>query len=60
MYNIYSGNIINTLRYERKQNAYVVLLLECISYTFYAQNWPRGYKTFFMLKSVEYETLNAH
>ena len=22
--------------------------------------WPRGYKTFFMLNSVEYEILNAH
>ena len=23
-------------------------------------NWPRGYKTFFMLNSVENEILNAH
>ena len=22
--------------------------------------WPRGYKTFFMLNSVEHEILNAH
>ena len=22
--------------------------------------WPRGYKTFFMLSSVEHEILNAH
>ena len=22
--------------------------------------WPRGYKTFFMLNSVEHEMLNAH
>ena len=22
--------------------------------------WPRGYKTFFMLNSVEYEILNTH
>ena len=22
--------------------------------------WPRGYKTYFMLKSVEHEILNAH
>ena len=24
------------------------------------ENWPRGYKTFFILNSVEYEILNAH
>ena len=24
------------------------------------KNWPRGYKTFFMLNSVEHEILNAH
>ena len=24
------------------------------------QAWPRGYKTFFMLNSVEHEILNAH
>ena len=23
-------------------------------------SWPRGYKTFFMLNSVEHEILNAH
>ena len=23
-------------------------------------NWPRGYKTFFILNSVEHEILNAH
>ena len=23
-------------------------------------NWPRGYKTFFVLNSVEHEILNAH
>ena len=24
------------------------------------ETWPRGYKTVFMLKSVEHEILNAH
>ena len=24
------------------------------------ENWPRGYKTFFILNSVEHEILNAH
>ena len=24
------------------------------------QSWPQGYKTFFVLNSVEYEFLNAH
>ena len=24
------------------------------------ENWPRGYKTFFMLNSVEHKILNAH
>ena len=24
------------------------------------ENWPRGYKTFFVLNSVEHEILNAH
>ena len=24
------------------------------------QNWPRGYKTFFVLNSVEHGILNAH
>ena len=24
------------------------------------ENWPGGYKTFFMLNPVEYEILNAH
>ena len=24
------------------------------------QTWPRGYKTFFVLNSVEHEILNAH
>ena len=23
-------------------------------------NWPRGYKTFFVLNSIEHEILNAH
>ena len=23
-------------------------------------NWPRGYKTFFVLNSIEHENLNAH
>ena len=25
-----------------------------------SKTWPRGYKTFFMLNSVEHEILNAH
>ena len=27
---------------------------------FYFQTWPRGYKTFYLLNSVEHEILNAH
>ena len=26
----------------------------------FARNWPRGYKIFFILNSVEHEILNAH
>ena len=26
----------------------------------YPETWPRGYKTFFVLNSVEHELLNAH
>ena len=28
--------------------------------TIIVTSWPRGYKTFFMLNSVEHEILNAH
>ena len=27
---------------------------------FYLENWPRGYKTFFMLNSVEHEIVNVY
>ena len=46
-------------------NSFITLLLKktvpsvkrcCLSST----DWPRGYKTFFMLNSVEHEILNAH
>ena len=26
----------------------------------YSENWPQGYKTFFVLNSIEHEILNAH
>ena len=32
------------------------LLLATVNF----ESWPRGYKTFFMLTSVEHEILNAH
>ena len=31
-----------------------------VSRIFKFQTWPQGYKTFFMLNSVEHEILNAH
>ena len=39
----------------------MLLLLLGRDVTFDAINsWPRGYKTFFVLNSVEHEILNAH
>ena len=35
------------------------IALFCFGYSF-AEAWPRGYKTFFMLNSVEHKILNAH
>ena len=47
-----------------KEYSYASLELRIISrfipYSAQKESWPRGYKTFFMLDSVEYEILNAH
>ena len=40
----------------KKDKLQIVKLIRCS----YSPVWPRGYKTFFMLNSVEHEILNAH
>ena len=37
-----------------------VLFTVCEHFDLKLQNWPQGYKTFFMLNSIEHEIFPAH
>ena len=50
------GKVCSTCSWAEFTPVYVSLL----SPSYCGTSWPRGYKTFFMLNSVEHEILNSH
>ena len=68
-------NVLNTLGYSKGQSVHLQsgqslccsntsyidpAVLTALANLFGFTDWPRGYKTFFTLNSVEHEILNAH